>query len=148
MCGGHLQCFSHTGFAPTHGMCAFPIYTAQAPGCSTWAGPELCALPRSKPLRFRFLGIPQRHRLSWACVLCLPRQEQLRQPEAWWTPSLQVQCALSPPWSQPQFPVRWFGACCVSSGELISDCDPPSRCQPSRISGSLWLETGGLFEVW
>ena len=34
------------------------------------AGPGLRAFPRSKPLRFRFLDIPQRHRLSWACVLC------------------------------------------------------------------------------
>ena len=33
-------------------------------------GPGLCALPRSKPVRFRFLGTPQRCRLSWACVLC------------------------------------------------------------------------------
>ena len=22
------QCLGHTGFAPTHGMCAFPVYTA------------------------------------------------------------------------------------------------------------------------
>ena len=36
------------------------------------AGPELHALPRPKALRFRFLGTPQRHRLGWACVLCLP----------------------------------------------------------------------------
>ena len=28
------------------------------------------APPRSKPLRFRHLGSPQRHRLGWACVLC------------------------------------------------------------------------------
>ena len=34
------------------------------------AGPGLCAHPRSKPLRFRFLGTPQRCRLGWACVLC------------------------------------------------------------------------------
>ena len=34
------------------------------------AGPGLRALPRSKPLRFRFSGTPQRHRLGWACVLC------------------------------------------------------------------------------
>ena len=34
------------------------------------AGPGLHALPRSKPLRFRHLGSPQRRRLSWACVLC------------------------------------------------------------------------------
>ena len=37
------------------------------------AGPELRALLRPKPLRFRFSGTPQRRRLGWACVLCLPR---------------------------------------------------------------------------
>ena len=34
------------------------------------AGPGWYALPRSKLLRFRFLGTPQRCRLGWACVLC------------------------------------------------------------------------------
>ena len=34
------------------------------------AGPGLGALPRSKPLRFRFSGTPQRWRLGWTCVLC------------------------------------------------------------------------------
>ena len=34
------------------------------------AGPGLYALPRSKPLKFRYLGSPQRCRLGWACVLC------------------------------------------------------------------------------
>ena len=29
----------HTGFAPYRGVCAFPVYTAQAPGCSIWSGP-------------------------------------------------------------------------------------------------------------
>ena len=33
------------------------------------ASPGLYALPRSKPLRFKFSG-SQRRRLSWACVLC------------------------------------------------------------------------------
>ena len=33
------------------------------------AGPWLHVLPRSKPLRFRFSGIPQRCRFVWACVL-------------------------------------------------------------------------------
>ena len=37
------------------------------------AGPGLYALPRSKPLRFRYSGSPQRCRLSWACVLCSSR---------------------------------------------------------------------------
>ena len=34
------------------------------------AGSGLRALPRSKPLSFRFSGTPQRRRLGWACVLC------------------------------------------------------------------------------
>ena len=33
------------------------------------AGPGLYALPRSKPLRFRYSGTPQRRRLGWTCVL-------------------------------------------------------------------------------
>ena len=52
------------------------LYTAQAPGCSAGelskAGPGLRAVPRSKPLRFRFLGTPQRHRLTWACFVPFP----------------------------------------------------------------------------
>ena len=34
MCGECLQCLGHFGFAPTHGMCAFPVYTAQTLVCS------------------------------------------------------------------------------------------------------------------
>ena len=82
VCGECSQCLGHTGFAPAHGVCAFPVYTAQAPGCSAGelskVGPGLRALPRSKPLRFRFLGTTQRHRLSWACILC-PSQVQAAQ---------------------------------------------------------------------
>ena len=68
--GECFQCLGHSGFAPTHSLCAFLVYTAQAPGGSAGelskAGPGVRALPRSKPLRFRFSGTPQRHRLSWA----------------------------------------------------------------------------------
>ena len=74
LCGECSQCLGHTGFAPAHGVCVFLVYTAQAPGCSAGelskVGPGLCALPRSKPLRFESSGTTQRHRLSWACVLC------------------------------------------------------------------------------
>ena len=42
------------------------------------AGPGLYALPRSKPLRFRHSGSPQRCRLGWAWVLC-PSQVQAAQ---------------------------------------------------------------------
>ena len=137
--GECLQCLGHTRFAPAHSVCAFPVYTTQAQGCSTGelskAGPGLCALPRSKPLRFRFLGIPQKHRLGWAFVLC-PSQVRAAQvtrclastlsPGGW--------CVLSPPPSQL---LSFRGVPCVSSGKLISDCNPPGRCQPSRIPGRL-----------
>ena len=37
--GAHSPCSGHTGFAPLTGVCAFPVYTAQVPGCSIWSGP-------------------------------------------------------------------------------------------------------------
>ena len=39
VCGEHSPCSGHTGFAPHRGVCAFPVHTAQAPGCSIWSGP-------------------------------------------------------------------------------------------------------------
>ena len=130
VCEECTQCLSHTGFAPLTGVCAFPVYIAQAPGCSAGelskAGPGLHALPRSKPLRFRFLGTPQGHRLSWACVLCPPRSKQLMWPGAWraHSPSWAVRLITSP---CPSPLLSWVhsmsavsGIPCVSSGELIS----------------------------
>ena len=38
VCGEHSPCSGHTGFAPYRGVCAFPVCTAQAPGCSIWSG--------------------------------------------------------------------------------------------------------------
>ena len=74
-------------------------------------------------------------------VFCaLPSSEQLRQPCAWqvhlprWAVSVNHHPLLA----------TWFPGCsmrvpsqvlCVSSGELISGCNPPGRCQPSRIPG-------------
>ena len=69
-----LQCLSHTGPC-LRSQCVYP----PCPHCSgsrllhrdpSAAGPGLLAPPRSKLLRFRHLGSPQRCRLGWACVLC------------------------------------------------------------------------------
>ena len=59
------------------------------------ASPGLSALPRSKLLRFRFSGTPQRCRLDWACVLC-PSPIQAAQ-----VTRCLVSCDLLPPPSQP-----------------------------------------------
>ena len=34
VCGECSQCLVHTGFAPAHSVCVFPVYTVQALGCS------------------------------------------------------------------------------------------------------------------
>ena len=71
-----LQYLSHAGLASVHG--------ADCSGSRllhrelSKAGPGLHALPRSKPLRLRHSGSPERHRLSWACVLC-PSQVRVAQ---------------------------------------------------------------------
>ena len=98
---------------------------------------------------FKFLGTPQERRLGWACVLCLSRLKQLRQLR-----TILPGCGAPYPLRGPslsfcaRFCARRSGAPCVCSGGLVSSLDPPGRCQPSRISGSLWLETGRLFAVW
>ena len=68
------QCLSHTGPAPHS-----PRVCPPCPHCSgsrllcrepSEAGPGLHAPPRSKLLRLRHSGSPQRRRLGWACFLC------------------------------------------------------------------------------
>ena len=158
MCGECLQCLSHTGFAPTHSVHAFLVYTAQAPSCSAGelskVGPGLCALPRSKLLRFRFLGTPQMHRLGWACVLC-PSQVREAQVTRCLVSTLSTdgQCILSPPLSQllgflgAQQEHRLRCAMCLLWGADL--WVRPSR-QMSTIQDprKTWLATGSLLTFW
>ena len=102
-------------------------------------GPGLSALPRSKLLRFRHLGTPQRCRLGWACILC-PSQVQ----EAQVTRCLESTVTETYSLPHPCLSVFWMynwctfsGVPCVCSGELISGCEPPGGCRPSRIPRSL-----------
>ena len=151
-------------------MCAFAVYTAQAPGCSAGelskAGPGLHALPRSKPLRFRFSGTPQKHRLSWTCVLC-PSQVWAAQAKRCLASALSPREAvcLSPPLSQL---LCFLGAqrercvsplgswslaatflvdvnCPGSQEDLVSNWEPARSLVENAISGTeiapcwLWL---------
>ena len=105
MCGECSQCMDHTGFAPAHGMCAFLVYTAQAPGCSAGelskAGPVFHALPRSKLLRFRFSGTPQRHRLGLSmCLVFFPGPSSSGDQVFGKLTLPTGRCVLSPPRSQ------------------------------------------------
>ena len=59
---------------PTHGHVCFPNLHCSGSRLlhrePSEAGPGVHAPPRSKLLRFRYSGSPQRRRLGWACVLC------------------------------------------------------------------------------
>ena len=139
------RCLSHTGPAPAHGVCAFPVYTAQALSCS----------PRNR-LRpalgcMHLPGLSRSGSGTWVVLrgidsvgpafCALPRSEQLRQSGVWqahcptWAVSLNHLPSLSHLVSQVHRRSTVSGVPCVSSGELISGCDPLGRCQPSRIPG-------------
>ena len=81
-------------------------------------------------VQFQFSGTPQKCRLGWACSLCLPRPQQLRQPGAGGAHS--ARCMAPSPFRGPSLSFRAsrLGVPCVCSGELVCSCDPPSRCQP------------------
>ena len=139
--GSTLSVPATLGLPQLTGVC-FPIYTAQAPGCSIGSG--LCMECGSN---FQVL---HKSADSAGPVFCAF-------PSLSSSGSQELDGSILPVCRAPYPPVvpasvclhvRWLGAPCVCSGELVSSCNPPSRCQPSRISGSLWLETGSLFAVW
>ena len=135
ICGEYSQCLGHTGFAPAHGVCAFPVYTAQALGCSArnclrWAlgcMPFRDLSPSGSGSRILHKGTD----LIGPAFCVLPRSEQLRCLVSTVAPSWG--CVLLPPPSQQLSFLGVQRACllrcaCVSPGELISGCDPPGRC--------------------
>ena len=75
VCGECLQCLGHAGWRPLT-VCVLSQSTLlrlQFPlqgNCLKWVL-GFVHFPGLKPLRFRFSGAPQRHRLNWACILCL-----------------------------------------------------------------------------
>ena len=98
MCGECSQCMDHTGFVPGHSSMCFPGLHCSG-SRMLWkalfkVGPAFRALPRSKPLRFRFSGTPQGHRLDWACVLC-PSQVRAAQTTRCLASALPQMCSAS-----------------------------------------------------
>ena len=94
------------------------------------AGPALRAVPALR------CSTKAQTRLRLYFVPSLP--EQLRQSGA--LPG----CSVPSPLCGPSL----FPPALVGCMRPVSRGDPPGGCRPSRISGSLWLETGGLFAVW
>ena len=121
--------------------CAFPVDTAQAPGCSAGklskACPGLRALPRTKPLMFRFSGTPQRHSLGWVCVLC-PSQVWAAQATRCLVSALSLVCTAS--YHLPD-PAARFSGCAARVPSQVCRVSP-GGCQPPQIPGTLGYQLG------
>ena len=140
VCGEHSQCSGHTGSALHRGVCAFPVYTAQAPGCSIWSGPCLAC-------GSSFQGLHRSAGSAGPAFCAFPARAA--QAARSLTSSLSLGAVHLIPSAVPaSVSARRLGTPRVCSQDLASSRDPPGGCQPSRISGSLWLETGRLFAVW
>ena len=109
------------------------------------AGPGLHALPRSKPLRFRFSTKYSTKVQTWLGLCFVPfpgssssgdqvlGEHSHRQVGGASYRLLRPSCSVFCVYNRCAF----SGVPCVSSGELISGCDPPGGCQLSRIPRSL-----------
>ena len=144
MCGECSWWMYHIGFATSQGSLYF-----LGPHCSgsrllskgtVSCGP--CISCTSQVKVTQVLGCSAGAQIQMGCVFCaFPRSNLLWQPGAWqthcprWTVHLihlpspghlvsQVHCKSTVP-----------GVLCISSGELISDCDTPGRYKPSGIPG-------------
>ena len=141
VCGEHSQCSGHTGFAPAHGCVLFPSTLLRLPAALYGVGPALHAVPvlgystkaRTR-LGLRFVPSPAR---AAQAARSLPGT--LSPGTVCLLPSM-VPASVSTCTSRVRVPY-------VYSRELTSSHDPPGRCRPSRISASLWLESGSLFAV-
>ena len=136
----HWVC--HTGLPQLTVVCAYWVCTAQAPGFSAGvlskAGPAFHALPRSKLLRFRFRYSPEAQSrwglrfVPFSGLSSSGNQVLGERALPRW-----VVCLITSLGPQVHSRSAVSGVPCVSSGELISGCDPPGRCQPSRTPGRL-----------
>ena len=148
------QCLGHAGFAPVYGMCAFLVYTAQALGYFAWelskADPGLCALPRSKQPRFRFSGTPQRHRLSWVCVLCPSQVRAAQATQMLGEQTLPgLRCILSPPQSRLLGFLSAQQECCLRCAMcLVWEAETLLAMSVVQDPRKTWLATGSLLAIW
>ena len=101
VCGEHLQGSGHTGSAPLTGV-AFPVSTAQAPGCCIWSVPCVaCVLHKSSD--------------SVAPAFCAFPGRAAQAARSLTGALSPVRRAFSPLRSQPQFPPAPVGCMCLVS---------------------------------
>ena len=118
-----LQYLSHAGLAPVHG--AHRSGSRLLHREPSKAGPGLHAPPRSKLLRLRHSGSPQRCRLSWACILC-PSQVRAAQVMRYLVSVVTVTYRLTVP------AARFSGYTTGTPSQVDVDCPEPQEVLVSK----------------
>ena len=132
---------AHTVFRP-HWVC--PVQ-----GCLCFprldcSGSQLLYMEHALPcVRFQPSGTPQRADSAAPVFCAFPGPSSSGNQELDGC-TLRGCGALSP----LRCPSLSFCACGSHAFTFVFSRDPPRECWPSRISGSLYIETGGLFAVW
>ena len=140
MWGEHSQCSGHTGCALAHRCVLSPTTLLRLLAALYGAGPALRAVPV-----FQYYTKAQ-IRLGLHFVPSAAREAQVtRSLTGALSPGV-VRLLPSVVLASVSAHTSRVCAACVYSWELASSRDPPGGCRPSRISGSLWLETGGLLQ--
>ena len=131
---------------PTHSLCAFPVYTAQALGCSA-GNCLMLALGCMHTPGLSHSGSGSRVLLKGTDLVgpafcACPRPSSDDQVLGEHShPQLKAVIYRLPHPSYLAFCVyngpTFSGVLCVSSGELISGSNPPGGCRPSRIPRNL-----------
>ena len=148
VCEECSQCMDHTGLAPSHRLRVLSWATllrlqVALQGCCPKQALHFVYVPG---LSCSGSGswVLQKGTDSVGHAFCaLPRSKQLRQAGAWqvhyprWTVHLNHLSSPGPLVFRVCRKSAVSGVPCVSSGELISGCNPAGRCQPSRIPGRL-----------
>ena len=139
-CVGSTRSVPATLGLPRSRACALPINAAQAPGFSLWSGP--CVACGSS------FWVFYKSTDSVGPAFCaFPAQAAQAARSLTGAVSPGAVCLL-PSVVPASVSLHVSRVCAPCSRALVSSCNPSGRCQPSRISGSLWLETGSLFAVW
>ena len=135
--GALPPCSGHTGFARYRGVCAFPVYTAQAPSCSIWSRPcaecsssfralhksaevalAFCVFPGLSGSRSQGLGRPLPGcGAPFSSAASGPGSQRL------WCPL--PGCGAPFPSAAPACAAGRVPAACFCLGELASSHDPP-----------------------
>ena len=154
MCGECVRCLGCTGFALVT-VCVLSRSTLLSlQGELSKADPGFRALPRSRLLRFRFSGTPQRRRLGWAWVSC-PSQVWAAQVTRCLASTLSPggQCILI----TSLVPAIWFPGCtmrapsqvcCVSPLGIDLWLRPSWQMSTAQDPRKTWVATESLLTVW